>query len=184
MKNSTGQAGESCKAWAPSSAKPPRRGQRLLWVSGVFPTRLCYQERFGFPAAWFSSTNNYWRLGRTKPSKNTFYKPFDFSQDKFSRRQYKINKNFLGNFCEVEDAKVFGAFCPHPKFAKHEKPNQTFALPLSERPSERGVSLSLKQRANGANTTNAARPSGRCIMNYIAANSSWNAVKKNDLDNL
>ncbi len=34
---------------------------------------------------------------------------------------------------------MFGEFCPHPKFAKHEKPNRTFALPLSERPSERGV---------------------------------------------
>ena len=34
---------------------------------------------------------------------------------------------------------MFGEFCPHPKFAKHEKPNRTPALPLSERPSERGV---------------------------------------------
>ena len=34
---------------------------------------------------------------------------------------------------------MFGAFCPHPKCAKHEKPNRTLALLLSERPSERGV---------------------------------------------
>ena len=37
---------------------------------------------------------------------------------------------------------MFGEFCPHPKSAKHEKPNRTLALPLSERPSERGVSPS------------------------------------------
>jgi len=77
----------------------------------------------------------------SKNVKNTFYKSFDFSQDKFSRRQYKINKNFFGNFCEVPRKiasqftgqgvrKVFGEFCPHPKFAKHEKPNRTSALPL------------------------------------------------------
>ena len=34
---------------------------------------------------------------------------------------------------------MFAAFCPHPKCGKHEKPNRTAALPLSERPSERGV---------------------------------------------
>jgi len=38
--------------------------------------------------------------------------------------------------------KVFGEFCPHPKCAKHEKPNRTIALALSELPSERGVSPS------------------------------------------
>ena len=37
---------------------------------------------------------------------------------------------------------MFGEFCPHPKFAKHEKPNRILALPLSERPSERGMSPS------------------------------------------
>ena len=34
---------------------------------------------------------------------------------------------------------MFGEFCPHPKFAKHEKPNRDTAKALSERPSERGV---------------------------------------------
>jgi hypothetical protein len=61
--------------------------------------------------------DNYWQLGRTKPNKNTFYKFFAAAN--------KIKRNYLENFCEVEDARVFGEFCPRPKFAKHEKPNRT-----------------------------------------------------------
>jgi len=48
---------------------------------------------------------------------------------------------YLG-FLRGRGRRVFGAFCPHPKFAKHEKPNRTIAKALSERPSERGVKLS------------------------------------------
>ena len=86
---------------------------------------------------------------------------------------------------------MFGEFCLHPKFAKHEKPNRNpgitaLASGLASLPagrqawSEAGATAKL----HGANTTNAARPSGRCISSLNFKERKKNIVKPKQKANL
>jgi hypothetical protein len=59
---------------------------------------------------------------------------------------------FYSRFLRERGRKVFGEFWVGAKFAKHEKPNRTLALPLSERPSER-CSEAERQRGETVHTS-------------------------------
>ena len=111
-----------------------KQGLSLKSGGWVISTTPRYQERFGFPAECFSSLLRFRRGGLDRAKMKYLLKIF------WPPPQYI--KTFIFRIFARKRTQSVWRILPHPKFAKHEKPNRTAALPLSERPSERGVSPS------------------------------------------